>query len=252
MSVAVTSANDAPVGAAKTVTTLEDISYVFKTTDFGFTDPNDVPANAFLTVKIATLPLVGKLTNNGVAVAAAAHVSTSDIAAGKLKYAPPANKNGASLASFNFQVQDNGGTTNGGIDTDPTARKLTINVTAVNDAPSGLAKTVATLKNKAYVFKVTDFGFSDLSDSPPNTFLAVKISTLPLVGSLTDNGIAVVAGAKISVADITAGKLKFTPATNGASAAYASFTFQVQDNGGTLNGGIDTDPTSRKMTISVT
>ena len=56
---------------------------------------------------------------------------------------------------------------------------------------------------------------------------------------------------KISVADITSGKLKFMPANNGTGAAYASFTFLVQDNGGTLNGGIDTDKTLKKMTISV-
>ena len=45
------------------------------------------------------------------------------------------------------------------------------------------------------------------------------------------------------VADITAGKLKFTPAANANGAGYASFTFQVQDDGGTANGGVDLDPT---------
>jgi hypothetical protein len=64
--------------------------------------------------------------------------------------------------------------------------------------------------------------------------------------------VAVAAGTRISVADIAAGKLKYTPALNGTGAAYASFLFQVQDNGGTANDGIDLDPTARKMTISVT
>ena len=35
----------------------------------------------------------------------------------------------------------------------------------------------------------------------------------------------------------------FTPAANANGAAYASFTFQVQDDGGTANGGVDLDPT---------
>ena len=96
-----------------------------------------------------------------------------------------------------------------------------------------------------------DFGFTDQSDTPSDSLLSVKMTTLPLLGSLTDNGVTVVAGTHVSVADITAGKLKFTPAANGSGATYASFTFQVQDNGGTANGGLDTDPTPRKMTIDV-
>ena len=54
---------------------------------------------------------------------------------------------------------------------------------------------------------------------------------------------AVTAGQFVSVADITAGKLMFTPAANANGAGYASFTFQVQDDGGTANGGVDLDPT---------
>lgn len=251
MTINVTAVNDAPVGSAKTVTMLEDTAYVFKVTDFGFTDPIDVPANAFLAVRITTLPLAGSLTNNGLAIIAGAHISVADIAAGKLKFTPAANKSGAAYASFTFQVQDNGGTANGGVDTDLTARKMTIAVTAVNDPPVGAAKTVSMLKNTAYLFKVTDFGFADSSDTPPNTLLSVKISTLPTLGSLTNNGVAVMGGALISIADITTGKLKFTPATNGTGAAYASFTFQVKDNGGTASGGVDLDLIARKMTISV-
>ena len=148
-------------------------------------------------------------------------------------------------------MQDNGGTANGGIDTDPTARAMTISVTSVNDAPVGTAKTVSMARNTSYIFKTTDFGFTDPNDSPANALLAVKITTLPALGTLTDNGAAVAAGAHIPVADITAGKLKYTPATNGSGTAYTSFTFQVQDNGGTANGGVDTDLTARKMTISV-
>ena len=38
-------------------------------------------------------------------------------------------------ATFTFQVQDNGGTANGGVDLDQTPNTITVNVTAVNDAP---------------------------------------------------------------------------------------------------------------------
>jgi len=56
---------------------------------------------------------------------------------------------------------------------------------------------------------------------------------------LTDNGVAVTVGQVITLTDITAGLLVFTPAADANGLSYASFTFQVQDNGGTANGGVD-------------
>ena len=49
------------------------------------------------------------------------------------------------------------------------------------------------------------------------------------------------AGQFVPVADISGGMLKFTPAANANGAGYAIFTFQVQDDGGTANGGVDLD-----------
>ena len=54
-----------------------------------------------------------------------------------LTFAPAANANGTPYANFTFQVQDNGGTANGGVDLDQSANTITINVTPVNDAPAG-------------------------------------------------------------------------------------------------------------------
>src|SRR5207244_2071825 len=153
-------------------------------------------------------------------------------AADKLNFEPSANSNGAGYASFTFQVQDNGGTLNGGADLDPTANKITIDVTSVNDAPSGADKTVTTLEDTAYTFTAADFGFSDVDG---NSLAAVTITTLATAGTLKLDGTAVLAGDSVSAADIAAGKLKFEPAGNANGAGYASFTFQVQDNGGTLN-----------------
>ena len=42
----------------------------------------------------------------------AIHVSKADIDAGKLKYTPVADANGAAYTSFTFQVRDDGGTAN--------------------------------------------------------------------------------------------------------------------------------------------
>ncbi|RJF96743.1 DUF4347 domain-containing protein [Noviherbaspirillum cavernae] len=242
----VASVNDAPSGANNTLTIDEDGSHTFGTTDFGF---GDIDGNALLSVKITSLPTAGSLTLNGSAVAAGQVISVADIAAGLLKFTPAANAHGANYASFTFQVQDNGGTANGGVDLDPTPRSFTFHVTAVNDAPSGTGNTLTIDEDATHIFTAADFGFADIDG---NALLSVKITSLPTAGSLTLNGSAVTAGQFISVADIAAGLLKFTPAANAHGANYASFTFQVQDSGGTLNGGVDLDPTPRSFTFHVT
>jgi RHS repeat-associated protein len=251
MTLNVSGVNHAPVGTANTVTTLENIAYPFALADFGFSDPNDSPANNFKAVKIAALPMAGTLSDNGMAVAAGTFVGVSDISAAHLVFTPAPGVYGAAYASFTFQVQDDGGTANGGVDTDPTARAMTLNVTGVNHAPYGTAKTVTALENLSYAFAVADFGFSDPLDTPANNFKAVKIAAVPMAGTLADNGAAVAAGTFVALSDISAGHLVFTPAANVYGTGYASFTFQVQDDGGTANGGVDTDPSARTMTVNV-
>jgi len=242
----VTSVNDAPSGTDKTVSTNEDTAYAFTTADFGFGDAAD--GNSLQAVKITTLPGAGTLFDNGTAVSAGQFVNVADIIAGKLTFAPAANANGNGYAAFTFQVQDNGGTTNGGVDLDQSPNTITVNVAAINDAPSGADKTVGTHDDVTYTFSTSDFGFSDPVEG--NALQALKITTLPPTGTLFDNGTAVSAGQFISVADIASGKLTFTPTLN--SNGPAAFTFQVQDNGGTANGGVDLDQTPNTMTFNVT
>ena len=81
------------------------------------------------------------------------------------------------------------------------------------------------LEDGSYVFTAADFGFTDPSDTPgpasqgpANSLFAVKITTLPTNGSLTNNNVAVTAGQFISVSDINAGGLRFTPTANTNSA----------------------------------
>src|SRR6185295_12914173 len=110
-------------------------AYAFAAGDFGFSDTD---GNAFAAVKIAALPASGTLTNNGAVVTAGQSVSAADIAAGLLRFTPA-----------------------GGVDLDPVARTMTVNVTAVNDAPAGANNTVTVLEDSAYVFAAADFGFTD-------------------------------------------------------------------------------------------
>jgi Ca2+-binding RTX toxin-like protein len=119
---------------------------------------------------------------------------------------------------------------------------------ATNTEPAGADRSIALVKNGAHVFAAADFGFSDADG---NSLLAVKISTLPGAGQLLLNGSAVNAGDFVSAADIGAGLLQYVPAPNGNGTAYASFAFQVQDDGGTNGGGIDLDQTPNTITFNV-
>ena len=266
MTIDVTSVNDAPAGTNNTVTTLEDTDYTFAAVDFGFSDTAD--ADALTAVFITTIPANGTLyvdaNGDGIvdaseAVSATDTIALADITAGRLKFKPAVDANGTGYDSFTFQVQDDGGTANGGVDLDATPNTMTIDVTSVNDTPAGTNNTVTTLEDTDYTFGAGDFGFSDTADGDALT--AVYITTVPTNGTLyvdangdgiVDAGEAVSATDTIALADITAGRLKFKPAAEANGTGYDSFTFQVQDDGGTANGGIDTDQTPNTLTIDVT
>jgi VCBS repeat-containing protein len=245
--------NDAPAGTDNnTIVTLEDTSHTFTAAEFGFSDPVDAAnasgGNAFQAVKITTVPgVTGTLTNNGTPVNAGDSVLVTDINLGHLVFTPAANANGSPEASFTFQVQDNGGTANSGVDTDQSANTIQISVTSVNDAPAGADNSIFSVG--AHTFVAADFGFTDPVDAAstagPNNLLAVKISTVPASGTLTNHGNPVIAGDSISLSDINGGFFVFTPSGN----STGSFTFQVQDDGGTANLGVDLDPSANTLTI---
>ena len=121
----------------------------------------------------------------------------------------------------------------------------------VNQAPASNDATITLNENTEYTFSVADFGFSDPNNTPANIFDSVKISTLPAAGALTLDGFPVAAGQFITASSLNAGSLKFTPAVNASGLPYTTFSFQVRDNGGTLNGGYDLDPTPNVFTINV-
>lgn len=194
-------------------------------------------------INVASLPSGGTLRNNGALVSVGQSISAADIAGGKLQFTPAENFSG-SVQGFTIQLQDATGL-------NPALVSLDIDVTAVNDAPSGLDKTIELDKNATYTFAASDFGVSDPSDSPANTLSAITIASLPTAGLLTNNNVGVYVGQMISLANISTGNLKFTPAVNAVGAGYSSFTFRVQDNGGTAGGGVNLDPSPNTITINV-
>ncbi|WP_157268179.1 VCBS domain-containing protein [Azohydromonas aeria] len=129
---------------------------------------------------------------------------------------------------------------------DGTTGTVSFTIQGVNDAPAGTDKAVALIEDKAYTLSASDFGFTDIDGG---TLAGVRISTLPGGGALFLNNAAVAAGATISAQDLAEGRLSYVPAAN--STAGTSFTFQVQDNGGTANGGADTDASANTITFSI-
>ena len=66
----------------------------------------------------------------------------------------------------------------------------------------------------------------------PNSLAAVKITTLPGAGTLTDNGVAVSAHHYVAWPTSMPASSSSRRPPNANGAGYASFTFQVEDNGG--------------------
>lgn len=171
-----------------------------------------------------------------------------DATTGDLTYTPAADASGS--ATITITLSDDGGV---GFGSDTSAsQNFTITVNPVNDAPVGTDSSVSVLEDTSRAFIAADFGFTDPTDAPPNAFAGVQITSLPSVGSLTNNGSPVAADDVIDISDITGGNLEFTPEPLHFGNGYASFMFKVQDDGGTTAGGVDTDVTARTMTINVT
>jgi hypothetical protein len=135
----------------------------------------------------------------------------------------------------------NFGVFSGGFGNSPA--QATIVITDLNNAPSGADKIVSMFQGGTYTFKAADFGFSDING---DALEAVKITTLPDSGTLELDGVAVTAGQFVPAAEIA--DLVYTP---GSETTGRSFTFQVQDDGGTENGGTDLDPTPNTISFTV-
>ena len=154
---------------------------------------------------------------------------------GALTYTPAANANGVATISLN--LQDNGGTADGGIDTSA-VQTFTITVTAVNDVPSYTAQDPAPVAEDA---------------GPQTASIATAISAGPpdeiaqtLTFSIASNSNAALFNGTPTISP--AGVLSFTPAANTSGTAVLSVT--LQDNGGTANSGFDTSA-AQNVTVTV-
>ena len=260
----ITAVNDAPDGTDATIFVLEDGWRLLAAVDFGFDDPDGG-------ADILSAVIIDGVTGNGqlffdadgtagagvpVAVAPGAFPITytvADLADGKISYRPDANASGAGVGEISFRVVDSSGALN---DTDPVANTLTIDVSPVNDAPEGQSDTITIFEDGIYEFDAIDFGFSDIDG---DAFVSITITAAPSVGTLFLDAdgpggaaaVAVTNGATIATAFMD-GRFYYVPTADANGLSYDSFDFEVTDDGGTANGGVDTSLVDYTIDLDVT
>ncbi len=226
-------------------------------------DTADGGAHSLLAVKMTTLPALGTLKLSGANVTVGQVVTAANITSGLLTYTPVANANGVGYTSFTFQVQDNGGTANGGIDLDASPNTITFNVTAVNDAPvNSVPATQSTPPNTAKVFSTGNGNLISVSDVDVAAG-SMQVQLVSTNGATTLSGTA---GLSFSAGDGTADAtmtftgtaaavntalsgLSFNPTTSFTGAA--SLQLVTSDQGGTGTGGTLSDTDTITITVAI-
>jgi hypothetical protein len=175
----VTPVNDAPAGANNTVTTYEDTDY---TSSAPVTSASAIRTTARPTASCgqdhhASRP--GHADRTTVVAVGRAVRERRRHHRGQARSSPGANANGAGYASFTFQVRDDGGIANGGVNLDQSAQHDDDRRDVRERRAGGHQQHGHHHEDTDYTLHAGDFGFSDPNDSPANTSLAVKITTLP-------------------------------------------------------------------------
>ncbi len=215
---AITPVNDAPsftVGPNQTV--LED-SGAHGVNGWA-TNLSPGPANE--SDQALTFKITGNSNPNLFAVAPAVEPD------GRLTFTPASNANGS--ATITLQVEDSGGTANGGQNTSPT-QSFTITVTPVNDPPSfAVGPNVRLMQDNPPPQSIPNWA-KNISAGPPDE--SGQSLAFEVVGN-TDPSLFIVAPAVSPT-----GTLTYTPAAN--VHGYSTITIRLKDDGGTVNGGQDT------------
>src|SRR3990167_11483291 len=166
MTLDITPVDDAPTSANSSVSVTEDTTYTFAASNFGFSDPDT--GDSLGSVVIATLPSNGTIKLDGVAISANDVISKADIDANKLTYVPVANDD--TDESFTFKVRDADGTASSNTAT------MTLDLQAVNDAPTASNNTVTATEDNSYVFSASEFNFTDVDTGA--ALSQIQITTL--------------------------------------------------------------------------
>ena len=220
---AVIKTNSAPTSVDASLLMAKTATYTFTSADFPFADLDT--GDALSAVVIYTLPTQGTLKLNGAsfAVGDGYKILLSELA--QLVYTPNPTQSDTYADTLSFSVVDSKGESS-------LAKAFTLNVST---PPTSANATVTGTEDTALPIALVNFGFTDADST--DALQSVTITTLPTTGQLRLGNDVVTVNQAISVADITANKLVYTPALNANGDAYASLKFKVSD--GTLLSTVD-------------
>ncbi|WP_313305939.1 retention module-containing protein [Stutzerimonas balearica] len=226
VTVTITGTNDAPIAVSDSLNATENTPVTYAASQLLAND-GDVD-NAALTIASVTSGTGGTAVLN---------------ADGSVTFTPDANFNG--VASFSYIVSD-------GVQSSAAA-SVTVNVAAVNDAPTGTDGTVSLVEDGSVQFSAANFGFND--PDAGDSLQAIRIDSLPGAGALQLNGTAVTAGQVIAATDLD--KLTYTPGQDGAGSQFATLTFSVSDQSGLFSAApntltFDVAPVADTPDVSIT
>lgn len=216
VTITVTPVNDPPVAADRTAAAVEDTVLTVNATTI-VTGLSKGPGEDAQTLTITNA--VNQTPNSG----------TVAVVGGNIEFTPAADFNGQVLVLYT--VTDNGVNNTTPAPLSATAT-LTINVSAVNDAPIATADSAATTAENATVTIAISTLLANDLPGPANES-SQSVSFVPLVGTInTANG-----GTVSQVGT----NLVYTPATsfNGSD----SFTYQISDGSATSNGALTVNVT---------
>ena len=189
-------ANTVPVAVDVTVTTNED------TLGNGTLQASDADGN----------PLTYQIVSNGTKGVPTLTNATT----GAFTYAPFPNANGTD--TFTFKAND-------GL-ADSVVAKVTVTIVAINDPPTASNGVKLLNESATHAFSVTDFGYYDVEEGAPNK---IKVIALPAAGQLSLNGQPVRVNDEVLAADITAGRLIYSPPQNLLESTSVTIQYQVND-----------------------
>jgi hypothetical protein len=212
--------------------------YIFSKDDFTtdtvptYADPEGDIAEA---VKIVTLPTIGVLELDSIAVSPTQEILITDIEANKLVYTADA----ATLIPYidldlTFDVSDVGSSTFSEL----TPGIITFSVAGKTNEPPTVGDGSVTINyGETLIFTSAMFttatvpAYSDPEGDNPSE---LKILTLPTLGEILYEGLPAVNNLIITMANIDAGKLTYVPDLADIDGDLQGFTFAVSDAGSNI------------------
>jgi gliding motility-associated-like protein len=192
--------NNAPKADDFTVTTDEDVNYVFTLADFadGY---SDVEGDTLAFIVITSLPANGWLLLEDDTVQLADEIRVTALDSGKLVFVPTLNANGSPYTSFLFRAKDERAAVS-----EPYV--VSIVVIPISDPPVVDTVLVAGEENETLYFTADDF-IARFSDPENDALTKIRVESLPANGVLLLDNEPISVGDEIAVGAL--GQLSFRP-----------------------------------------